>query len=145
MGAAEEAVVTAFMDAWGDGTQAEPDVDTILPMFTEDAVWQLWVPGGPTLRGREEIRADIARQLGFATHMRCGPIAVASNDRQVFTERVDQFTSNGIQVAHHLVAVFDISDDGHIAAWREYFDPEDVNRQLRAAAARSAPKDGGAA
>ena len=94
MGAAEEAVVTAFMDAWGDGTQAEPDVDTILPMFTE---------------------------------------------------RVDQFTSNGIQVAHHLVAVFDISDDGHIAAWREYFDPEDVNRQLRAAAASSAPKDGGPA
>ena len=142
MGAAEEAVVSAFMSAWGDGTQAKPDVDTILSMFTEDAVWQLWVPGGPTLRGRDAIRADISRQLGFATHMRCGPFAVVSNDRQVFTERLDRFTSQGVQIDHHLVAVFDISDDGRIAAWREYFDPEDVNRQLRAAGANAAPKDG---
>jgi limonene-1,2-epoxide hydrolase len=134
MGAAEEALVAAFMAAWGDGTQPVPDVETILPMFTEDAVWQLWVPGGPTLRGRDAIKADIERQLSFATHMRCGPLAVASSDRQVFTERLDRFASNGVQIDHHLVAVFDISDDGRIAAWREYFDPEDVNRQLRAAA-----------
>ena len=142
MGGAEEAVVSAFMSAWGDGTQAEPDVDTILAMFTEDAVWQLWVPGGPILRGRDAIKADIRRQLGFATHMRCGPISVVSNDRQVFTERLDRFTSRGVQIDHHLVAVFDISDDGRIEAWREYFDPEDVNRQIRAAGANSAPKDG---
>jgi limonene-1,2-epoxide hydrolase len=141
MGVAEEMVVSAFMAAWGDGTQAEPDVDTILSMFTEDAVWQLWVPGGPTLRGRNAIKADIERQLVFATHMRCGPIATASNGRQVFTERLDRFTSNGVQIDHHLVAVFDISGDGRIAAWREYFDPDDVNRQLRAAAAIPGPKD----
>jgi limonene-1,2-epoxide hydrolase len=140
MGAAEEAVVTAFMSAWGNGTQAEPDVETILSMFTEDVVWQLWVPGGPILRGREMIKADIQRQLGFATHMRCGPLSVVSNDGQVFTERLDRFTSHGVQIHHHLVAVFDISDDGRIAAWREYFDPEDVNRQLRAALANSASK-----
>lgn len=135
MGAAEEAVVTAFMSAWGDGTQPEPDLDTILPMFTDDAVWQLWVPGGPTLRGRDAIKADIGRQLSFATHMRCGPIAVASNDHQVFSERLDRFISKGVEIDHHLVAVFDISADGRIAAWREYFDPEDVNRQIRAAGA----------
>jgi limonene-1,2-epoxide hydrolase len=141
MGVAQEMVVSAFMAAWGDGTRAEPDVDTILSMFTEDAVWQLWVPGGPILRGRSAIKADIERQLDFATHMRCGPIATASNDRQVFTERLDRFTSKGVQIDHHLVAVFDISGDGRIAAWREYFDPDDVNRQLRAASANPGPKD----
>jgi limonene-1,2-epoxide hydrolase len=135
MGVAEEAVVLAFMAAWGDGTQAEPDVDTILSLFTEDAVWQLWVPGGPTLRGRDEIKADIGRQLGFATHMRCGSISMASNDRQVFTERRDRFVSKGVGIDHHLVAVFDISADRRIAGWREYFDPEDVDRQIRAASA----------
>jgi limonene-1,2-epoxide hydrolase len=135
MGAAQEAVVTAFMAAWGDGTQREPDVGTILPMFTDDAVWQLWVPGGPTLHGRDAIEADIGRQLGFATHMRCGSISMASNDRQVFTERLDRFISKDVQIDHHLVAVFDISADGRIAAWREYFDPEDVNRQIRTARA----------
>ena len=135
MGAAEEAVVLAFMAAWGDGTQAEPDVDTILSLFTDDVVWQLWVPGGPTLHGRDEIKADIERQLRFATHMRCGSISIASNDRQVFTERLDRFVSKGVAIDHHLVAVFDIATDGRISGWREYFDPEDVNRQIRAASA----------
>ena len=131
MGAAEEAIVREFMDAWGDGSQRDPDVEKILSMFSDDIVWQLWVPGGPTLRGREAIRADIDRQLGFATFMRCGPAHIASSDGVVFTERTDQFRSRGRTVTHHLVAVFEVDDHGKIAAWREYFDPEDVNRQLR--------------
>jgi limonene-1,2-epoxide hydrolase len=133
MGAVQEGVVRTFMAAWGDGTQRDPVVETIVSMFTDDAEWQLWVPGGPTLHGREAIRADIARQLRFATYMRCNPLSIASNDRQVFTERVDRFVSNGVDIDHHLVAVFDVTGDGKIAAWREYFDPGDVNRQLEAA------------
>ncbi|MGD9797904.1 MAG: limonene-1,2-epoxide hydrolase family protein [Acidimicrobiia bacterium] len=135
MGAAQEAVVTRFMEAWGDGTIAEPDVETIVAMFTEDAVWQLWIPGGPTLRGREAIRKDIARQVTFARFMRCGPIHVTSNDRVVFTERLDTFRSGDVTVEHALVAVFEVEPDGLISAWREYFDPGDVNRQLKAAKA----------
>jgi hypothetical protein len=38
-------------------------------------------------------------------------------------------------VQHALVAVFEIEPDGLISAWREYFDPGDVNRQLRSAEA----------
>jgi limonene-1,2-epoxide hydrolase len=51
----------------------------------------------------------------------------------VFTERTDEFRSRELVVHHHLVAVFEVDGDGKIAAWREYFDPEDVNRQLREA------------
>jgi limonene-1,2-epoxide hydrolase len=36
-------------------------------------------------------------------------------------------------IEHHLVAVFEVDGNGKIAAWREYFDPDDVNRQMRAA------------
>jgi limonene-1,2-epoxide hydrolase len=133
VGAAEEAVVTEFMDAWGDGARRDPDVEKIVSMVSDDIVWQLWVPGGPTLHGPDAIRADIERQLGFATFMRCGPVHVASSGRVVFTERTDEFRSRDRVVHHHLVAVFEVDDDGKIAAWREYFDPEDVNRQLRAA------------
>jgi limonene-1,2-epoxide hydrolase len=121
------------MDAWGDGARRDPDVEKILSMLSDDIVWQLWVPGGPTLRGRDAIRADIERQLGFATFMRCGPIHVASHGGVVFTERTDEFRTRDLVVEHHLVAVFEVDDDGQIAAWREYFDPEDVNRQLREA------------
>src|SRR6476660_4973672 len=131
MGAAQEHVVREFMDAWGDGTQEVHDIEKILSMFCDDAVWQLWVPGGPTLQGRDAIRADIERQLKFATFMRCGPVHVTSNDRVVVTERVDEFQSKAQRVEHHLVAVFEVDGDGKIVAWREYFDPDDVNRQLR--------------
>ena len=103
MGAAQEQVVHEFMDAWGDGTQEVPDIEKILSMFSDDAVWQLWVPGGPTLQGRDAVRADIERQLRFATFMRCGPVHVTSNDRVVVTERVDEFQSKGQRVEHHLV------------------------------------------
>ena len=131
MGTAEEAVVREFMDAWGDGAQRDPDVEKILSMLSDDIVWRLWVPGGPSLHGRDAIRADIDRQLRFATHMRCGPQHVASNGGVVFTERTDEFQSRGRTVHHQLVAVFEVDQHGKIAAWREYFDPEDVNRQLR--------------
>ena len=137
MGSAEENIVKEFMDAWGDGRQKDPDIEKIVSMFSNDAVWQLWIPGGPTLRGRDDIRTDIERQLRFATFMQCGAVHIASNGDVVFTERVDHFTSNGETVEHHLVAVFEVDADGKIAAWREYFDPEDVNRQLRAAAKAS--------
>lgn len=133
MGTAAEVVVGKFMDAWGDGSQREPDVEKIMSMLSDDIEWQLWVPGGPTLRGHEAIRADIERQLGFATFMRCGPVHIASKGNVVFTERTDEFRSRDRVVRHHLVAVFEVDDDGKIAAWREYFDPEDVNRQLREA------------
>jgi limonene-1,2-epoxide hydrolase len=123
------------MGLWGDGTIPEPDVDAIVSMFTEDAVWQLWVPGGPTLRGRDAIRTDIARQVTFARFMRCGAMHISSTDRVVFTERLDTFRSGDVTVRHALVAVFEVEPDGLISAWREYFDPGDVDRQLKAAQA----------
>jgi limonene-1,2-epoxide hydrolase len=135
MAAEQEAVISRFMGLWGDGTVELPDVDAIAGMLAEDAVWQLWVPGGPTLRGREAIRRDIARQVTFATHMRCGPTHMSSTDRVVFTERLDTFRSGAVTVQHALVAVFEVDDDGLISAWREYFDPGDVDRQLRTAGA----------
>ena len=84
MGAAQEAVVTRFMEAWGDGTIEEPDVETIVSMFTE---------------------------------------------------RLDNVRSGDLTVEHALVAIFEVEPDGLISAWREYFDPGDVNRQLKAAQA----------
>ena len=133
MGATQEAIVSRFMTLWGDGTVELPDVEAIVSMFTEDAVWQLWIPGGPTLRGREAIRKDIGRQITFASHMRCGPIHIASTDRVVFTERLDTFRSGDVTVQHALVAVFEVEADGLISAWREYFDPGDIDQQLKAA------------
>src|ERR1700738_1154 len=112
MAAEQEVVISRFMRLWGDGTVEQPNVDAIVEMLTEDAVWLLWVPGGPTLRGRDAIRKDIARQVTFATHMRCGPPHVSSTERVVFTERLDTFRSGEVTVQHALVAVFEVEPDG---------------------------------
>jgi limonene-1,2-epoxide hydrolase len=134
MGAAQEAVIREFLDAWGDG-ECDPDADKILSMFAEDAQWQLWLPGGPTLKGREAIGRDIRRQLSFCHKMKCGLLSITSSDRTVMTERLDTFVANGTTVHHHLMAVYDLDAAGKITAWREYFDYGDVERQLKAAAA----------
>ena len=50
MGLVQEKFVEEFCDAWGDGSfERKPDVEKILSMMSEDAEWQLWVPGGPII------------------------------------------------------------------------------------------------
>jgi limonene-1,2-epoxide hydrolase len=142
VGAAQEAVVLEFLAAWGDGDQAAPDIEKLIGLFTPDAVWQLYVPDGPVLRGHDEIRADLERQLGFAANNKAGIVHMTSSDTAVMTERLDHFDSRGTTIDHHLMAIYEITPDGKISAWREYFDPGDVNQQLRAAA--KAAREGGA-
>jgi limonene-1,2-epoxide hydrolase len=126
----EELIVREFCDAWGDGTTARPDVNRIIGMFAEEGVWQLWVPGGPTVKGRAALRAEIDRQCGFSTFMHCGITKIISSGPIVATERVDHFTMHGIRVEHALMAIYEIDADGKVAAWREYFDTADIGRQL---------------
>src|SRR5277367_6387040 len=84
MGLAQENFVKAFCEAWGDGTfERKPDVERILSMMSEDAEWQLWVPGGPTIRGRGALRQEIHRQMRFATNNKCNIVNVLSSDTMV--------------------------------------------------------------
>jgi limonene-1,2-epoxide hydrolase len=135
VGAAQEKLVASFLEAWGDGLTERPDTEAIGRALSEDVRWQLWLPGGPTLCGKAAVLADIERQLRFATHMRCSVITMTSDARTVVTERLDTFRSGDRVIQHSLCAVFEIDDDGKIAAWREYFDVADLDRQLREAKA----------
>ena len=126
----EERIVVEFCQAWGDGDTARPDIDKIIGMFAEHGEWQLWIPAGPTFKGRAALRAEIDRQCGFSTFMHCGITRIVSSGRYVVTERVDHFTMHGIRVEHALMAIYEIDADGKIAAWREYFDTADIGKQL---------------
>ena len=128
MGQAQETIVRTFCDAWGDETR-RADVDRIVSMFAEDGYWALYVPGGPVIRGRAALRAEIERQLGYVQATHCGIQHMVSNDHMVMTERLDHFTKNGKRANHALVAVYELDDQGLITAWREYFDTLDLARQ----------------
>lgn len=132
MGIAQENFIVEFCDAWGDGSDtSRPQVEKILSMMSEDCVWQLWIPGGPIVRGKDELRKEIHRQMQFATNNKCNIINMLSSDRLVMTERADQAVIHGLPAPHSMVAVYELDEDGLICAWREYLDMADLARKTK--------------
>lgn len=130
MGLAQEQFLEDFCAAWGDGSsEKKPDVEKILSMMAEDAEWQLWVPGGPTIRGREALRQEIHRQMRFASNNKCNIVNVLSNDSMVIQERSDSAIIRGRPCPHQLVAIFEFNAAGLIKRWREYLDMADLLRK----------------
>ena len=130
MGLAQEKFLEKFCAAWGDGSiETKPDVEKILSMMAEDAEWQLWVPGGPTIRGRDALRQEIHRQMRFATSNKCNIVNVLSSDTMVIQERSDSAIIRGRPCPHQLVAIFELDATGLIERWREYLDMADLMRK----------------
>jgi limonene-1,2-epoxide hydrolase len=126
-----EDFVREFCSAWGDGTlETKPDVEKILSMMSEDAEWQLWVPGGPVVQGRGALREEINRQTRFATNNKCNIVNVLSNDTMVMQERSDTAIILGKPCPHQMVAIYELDENGLIKRWREYLDMADLTRKM---------------
>ncbi|WP_082749142.1 MULTISPECIES: nuclear transport factor 2 family protein [unclassified Sphingobium] len=131
MGVELEQKVREFCDAWGDGSDASrPNVEKILSMMAEDAEWQLWVPGGPVVKGKTALRAEIERQMAFATNNKCNEVNILSNDRMVMQERSDTAIIMGRPCPHQMVAIYEFDGAGLISRWREYLDMADLTRKM---------------
>jgi limonene-1,2-epoxide hydrolase len=131
MGVAQEKFIREFCEAWGDGSlEKKPDVEKILSMMAEDAEWQLWVPGGPIVRGRAALREEIHRQIRIATNNKCNIVNVLSNDKMVMQERSDTAVILGRPCPHQMVAIYELDDAGLIKRWREYLDMADLTRKM---------------
>ena len=128
MGDKQEAAVREMLNAWGGGMR-EPDVQRIVSSFAPEGYWTLYMPDGPTIRGREALMSEIQRQMSYVQLPECNIVHISSTDNVVFTERVDYFTKNGNRVKHSLAAVYELNADNQITAWREYFDILDVAKQ----------------
>jgi limonene-1,2-epoxide hydrolase len=110
--------------------ETKPDIEKILSMMSEDAEWQLWVPGGPVVRGKKALREEIERQTRIATNNKCNIVNVVSNERMVMQERSDTAVILGKFCPHQMVAVYELDDDGRIKRWREYLDMADLTRKM---------------
>ena len=128
MGAKQEAVVRKFFGFFDGGNW--PDPATLSNLLAEDVVYTALVPTGKVIRGRAAVQAEFERQSGSATGLSVGIQVMVSNDRHVFVEKVDQLTVGDAPIEHHVVAVFEVDEDGLICAWREYWDTLDVARQV---------------
>ena len=137
----EQRFVEDFCDAWGDGSDSSrPDVDRIVAMMSPDAEWRLWMPGGPVVRGREALRAEILRQMQYASNNKCNTLRAVSTPRVVMQERSDWAVMPGGPCPHQMIAVYELDENGLISRWREYINMADLDRKrgITAAAAHLA-------
>jgi limonene-1,2-epoxide hydrolase len=127
MSKSDEDAVRRFLDAStaGDGMAS-------LDLLTKDASYFLngWLQ--PHV-GKTAIKADFERQRALWSDFRYQLLNIASSDNVVFTERIDTVHMMGSDLVTHVVGVFEVTPDGLISSWRDYFDMKEVESQLASA------------
>jgi limonene-1,2-epoxide hydrolase len=104
------------------------DVTELAGFFTADAVYHN-IPVAP-VTGREAIEATLGQFLSPASSCAFEMKALAVNGNVVLTERVDRFELNGKQIAIPVMGAFEVTADGQISAWRDYFDMQQFLSQM---------------
>ena len=99
------------------------DVDEILGFFTDDAVYHN-IPMEPAV-GRDAIRALLESFVPGSPRIEFEVRHLASDGPVVLTERIDRLSFGGREVELPVAGVFEVSD-GRIAAWRDYFDMQQM-------------------
>ena len=118
-----ESVVRRFCEA-----VARRDVHELGGFFTDDAVYHN-IPLAP-LHGRADIESTLAQFITPATRVEFELKAIATQGSTVLTERVDRFEIGGKSVVLPVMGAFDVTADGRISAWRDYFDMQQFTSQL---------------
>src|SRR5437899_2144858 len=107
---------------------ARADPDEFAAYFTDDAVW--WngaVEGDRRTRGDSRdtpsrCRAHDRAALGASLHR-----DIVADGDVVLTERVDNFLVGDTRVSVPCMGIFQVRD-GKIAAWRDYWDLQRIER-----------------
>jgi limonene-1,2-epoxide hydrolase len=112
-------LVTAFVAAWN-----RRDLPAIEATLAPDVVYHN-IPMAP-VAGREAVMASLTPFVGACSEIDWRILNLAVTDSGVvLTERVDDFVMAGGRLSVRVMGVFEIRD-GLIAAWRDYFDPAEL-------------------
>jgi limonene-1,2-epoxide hydrolase len=123
VGMAPEDVVRRFCKA-----VERREVTELAAFFTDDAVYHN-IPLAP-VTGRAEIEATLAQFVTPAASAAFEITGLAAAGSLVLTERVDRFEIDGNHVTIPVMGAFEITSDGKIRAWRDYFDMQQFTAQL---------------
>jgi limonene-1,2-epoxide hydrolase len=96
------------------------DWDRVIELFAEDGRLHSMMEAEPTV-GRDDIGRRIRKLAEGVTEVNLEIRNIGIVNGMVFTERVDRFTANGNHGAVPVVGLLEI-EDGHVTAWREYYD-----------------------
>ncbi|MGD9601039.1 MAG: limonene-1,2-epoxide hydrolase family protein [Gammaproteobacteria bacterium] len=118
--ARNEGVVRAFLKGWD-----ERDVDACMAQCTEDMTY-LNQPL-EAIRGKDNVRRMIASIFKPAKNVSFLLVNVFGHENKVITERVDRWDWNGSgtwQMELKVCGMFELTENGRIIEWREYYDNE---------------------
>jgi limonene-1,2-epoxide hydrolase len=119
-----QATVEAFIGHWN-----ACDIDAMMALCADGIVYHNIpmepIHGTTAMRGMvEAFLADIS-SCDWQTH------AIAATGNVVLTERTDAFNfKDGRRAAVRVMGTFEIDADGLIAAWRDYFDMGEMQREF---------------
>ena len=116
------ALVRAFCAAWD-----RLDLDAALGMLADDIHYHN-IPT-PALDGIAAVEGYLRQAAAFDS----ATWEIVAMGATVLTERIDRFVMNGQPIALPVMGTCEVRG-GKIAAWRDYFDFADYQRQLGAAA-----------
>jgi limonene-1,2-epoxide hydrolase len=111
-------LVTRFCAAW-----PALDLDAILEFFTDDAVYHNIPMEAAT--GKAAIRSTIEGFAGGVESVEFRVLHIAAAGDVVLTERIDVFHLAERSAELPVMGTFEVRD-GKIAAWRDYFDLNQV-------------------
>lgn len=114
--------VEAFCRAWED-----VDIDALALFFADDAVYHN-MPMDPIV-GRDAIVSVIRGFTAGSDRIEFEIVNIAAVGPTVLTERIDRFVRPDRTIVLPVMGTFEIVD-GHIAAWRDYFDLQQYLTQL---------------
>jgi limonene-1,2-epoxide hydrolase len=115
-------VVEAFCRAW-----EAVDIDALALFFADDAVYHN-MPMDPIV-GRDTIAQVIRSFTAGAERVEFEIVNISADGPIVLTERIDRFVLPDRTVTLPVMGAFEVHD-GHITAWRDYFDLNQYLRQV---------------
>jgi limonene-1,2-epoxide hydrolase len=118
------ALIRRFIEAC---VRADPE--EFAGYFTADAIW--WNAPWKPVHGREAIRETLRRGAQRMVALPWEIRHIVADGGIVMVERVDSFLVGATRVIVPCMGIFELRD-GKIAAWRDYWDLRQFERQLPA-------------
>lgn len=118
-------IVTAFIVA----VEAK-DLDTALGLVTEDVSYEN-VPIAPIV-GKQAMRATLDSFLKSATGVEWRMLRQVVSGNVVINERLDRFQIGDGWLELPIAGFFEVTEEGLISVWRDYFDMSTYARQFTA-------------
>ena len=116
--------IETFIAHWNSG-----DMEAMYGLCAEGVVWHN-IPMEP-FAGKPAMRAAVDGFMAEVASCDWQVHAIAANGNAVLTERIDGFTfKDGRKAAIRVMGTFELDTDGKIAAWRDYFDMGEFQREF---------------